>query len=420
MIPQDAALVEIIRYVPFSHQAGAGARWGSPRYGAYVLQAVGPPQWADLGEAALIDAAVADLRSAIAIQASIDQLRPLARTLDAALMSPIRPLLGEANSLLLSPDGTLSLLPWEVLVDEQQQYQLDRYSVSYLTSGRDLLRLSTTSQHRQAPLVLANPDYDNASRLIDSSPVAVSNNQHLRSGDLAFLNYSPLPGTQAESEAIQNLLPDATVLLGMAATETRLKQVQGPYILHVASHGFFLPDQELALHQPFSGNFFSPPQYQTFKIENPLLRSGLALSGFNRRRSGRDDGVLTALEVAGLDLGGTQLVVLSACETGLGDIHNGEGVYGLRRALVIAGSQSQVISLWKVSDSATKAMMVDYYQRLLTGAGRQEALRQAKITLLRNTDYQHPYYWASFILSGDWSPLEKASLAGGISDHDHL
>jgi CHAT domain-containing protein len=139
--------------------------------------------------------------------------------------------------------------------------------------------------------------------------------------------------------------------------------------------------------------------------EYALLRSGLALAGFNPRKSGEEDGVLTALESAGLDLRGTQLVVLSACETGVGDVANGEGVYGLRRAFVLAGAESQLISLWKVDDIGTKEWMVKYYDKLLANAGRSDALRQTQLEFLKHPNYNHPYFWAAFILSGDWRSL---------------
>jgi len=142
-------------------------------------------------------------------------------------------------------------------------------------------------------------------------------------------------------------------------------------------------------------------------LDNPLLRSGLALAGFNLRSSGDEDGVLTALEVAGLDLAGTKLVVLSACETGLGDIANGEGVYGLRRAFAIAGAESQLITLWLVDDLATKDLMMNYYGRLQKNVGRSAALRQVQLEMLKNPQYQRPYYWAAFIPSGEWAKLEN-------------
>ncbi len=146
---------------------------------------------------------------------------------------------------------------------------------------------------------------------------------------------------------------------------------------------------------------------QAPKGENPLLRSGLALAGANRLRSGRDDGVLTALEVAGLDLAGTELAVLSACETGVGAVQNGEGVYGLRRALVLAGVRTQIASLWKVNDAATKDLMIDYYRRLQAGTGRSQALREAQFTMLKDPARAHPYYWASFITIGEEKALNR-------------
>jgi CHAT domain-containing protein len=130
------------------------------------------------------------------------------------------------------------------------------------------------------------------------------------------------------------------------------------------------------------------------------------LAGANLRKSGEDDGVLTAMEMAGLDLWGTKLVVLSACDTGVGEVKNGEGVYGLRRALVLAGSETQVTSLWPVSDEDTRDLMIEYYKALQRGEGRSEGLRQVQLRMLKHKDRQHPFYWASFIQSGEWANLE--------------
>ena len=115
--------------------------------------------------------------------------------------------------------------------------------------------------------------------------------------------------------------------------------------------------------------------------------------------------MLTALEASGLDLWGTKLVVLSACETGVGKVTNGEGVYGLRRALVIAGAESLVMTLWQVDDLATRDLMTGYYKRLQTGTGRSAALRDVQLEIMSNAKYTHPYYWASFVPAGDASPL---------------
>jgi CHAT domain-containing protein len=167
-------------------------------------------------------------------------------------------------------------------------------------------------------------------------------------------------------------------------------------VLHIATHGFFINDAQ-------------------GRIVNPLLRSGLALTGANLKPAqGRDgdgsaarEGILTALEAANLDLWGTKLVTLSACDTGIGEIKNGEGVYGLRRAFFLAGAETLVMSLWPVSDYVTRELMNDYYAGLKQGLGRGDALRQAKLAMLsRRGSRQHPFYWASFIQAGEWAPLD--------------
>jgi CHAT domain-containing protein len=141
--------------------------------------------------------------------------------------------------------------------------------------------------------------------------------------------------------------------------------------------------------------------------ENPLLRSGLALAGANALHSGGEDGILTALEASGLDLWGTRLVVLSACETGVGKVSNGEGVYGLRRALVIAGAESLVMSLWQVDDLSTRDLMTRFYRKLENGEGRSAALRSAQLETLTQPAQRHPFYWAAFQLTGDGSPIKE-------------
>jgi CHAT domain-containing protein len=139
--------------------------------------------------------------------------------------------------------------------------------------------------------------------------------------------------------------------------------------------------------------------------QEPLLRAGLALTGANERRNGGDDGILTALEVAGLDLTGTKLVVLSACNSALSATRGG-GIGVLQRALVLAGAQSQVMALWSVDDGATRDLMTEYYRRLATGGGRSDALREAALSLLGRPETAHPYYWAAFIAAGDPRSLD--------------
>ena len=202
-----------------------------------------------------------------------------------------------------------------------------------------------------------------------------------------------------EAAAIHQLFPDAQVLVGRQASETALKQVDAPSILHIATHGFFLET---------SGN---ATRDDRAPMENPLLRSGLALAGANLTQSGTDSGIFTALEASSLDLWGTHLVTLSACDTGVGELRNGDGVYGLRRAFFLAGAETLVMSLWPVSDYITRQIMTSYYTGLSQGLGRGEALRRTQLALMRREGRRHPFYWASFIQAGDWRSLKPP--AGG-------
>ncbi len=402
LIPADAALVEIVRYQPYNPKNDS---FGIPRYAVYILYPNGDIKAKDLGEAKPIDDKLIYFRDNLAdAETPIPQLQKSARQLDEILMQPIRQLLGNTKTILLSPDAALNLIPFEALVDENNQYLVENYHITYLTSGRDLLRLKDKFASQQSPLIVADPFYGKA-----GEKVALT-----RSIDLSEFTFPGLPGTEEEAKAIKNLLPQATVLTGSQATENAVKQVKKPNILHIATHGFFKPESNLSERNPGernsgernSGERNSPLQGERNVIENPLLRSGLVLAGVTIGQSAGDDGVLTALETTNLNLVGTKLVVLSACDTGKGDIKIGQGVYGLRRALVIAGSESQLISLWKVSDDATKDLMVAYYGRLQKGEGRSEALRQIQLGMLKGEKQKHPFYWDSFIPSGDATSMK--------------
>jgi CHAT domain-containing protein/Tfp pilus assembly protein PilF len=398
-IPADAALIELYVYRPFNARyTKRDEQFSKPRYVAYILPSEGAIHWVDLGEAAAIDRAVEAWRTALRDPNRADAKR-LARALDRLVMEPVRKLLGTTRHLLLSPDGALNLIPFGALVDGQNRYLIESYSFTYLTSGRDLVRLQAQTPSRQGPLVVANPLF-NLSQDIATSTPAPQEGDPRRSVDFTEERFDPLPSTGIEARALGAVLSDAHVLTGADATEAAIKQVRGPSILHIATHGFFLADQKREAN-------VSLDEGKPTLSEDPLLRSGLILAGANQRRSGAgEDGILTASEVTALDLWGTRLVVLSACDTGLGDVKNGQGVYGLRRALVLAGAQSLVMSLWEVADRPTRELMVDYYKGLQEGQGRSEALRSVQLKMLRSRERQHPYYWAAFIESGEWANLE--------------
>ena len=384
-IPDGSTLIEFLIYNPVTEDAQFSRMFGKPHYAAYVLQPNGAITSIDLGPVAEIDLLVKDLQRKIRSSSfSTDEVKEAARVLDSRLMRPIRQRLGDSKHLLLSPDGALNLIPFETLVDEGGEYLVENYTLTYLTSGRDLIRLQDGSTAQTEPVLIANPTFE--------QPGGLGTAQ--RYANLREQKWPPLLGTAQEADKIAAQFSSVSVrnLQGADATEAALKQVNRPSFLHIATHGFF-ESTDTAAAAP---------------TENPLLRSGLVLSGVNVSQSGtQEDGVVSALEVSSLNLLGTQLVVLSACETGLGDLSVGEGVYGLRRALVLAGSQSQLISLWRVQDDTTRDLMVDYYEHLLSGVGRSEALRKTQLAMLEDEATAHPYYWAAFINSGNWLPLSE-------------
>jgi CHAT domain-containing protein len=419
-LPAASALVEFVVFTPQDPRSGNEQ---PPRYLAYLLAPHGQLRWVDLGEAATIDRAVDGWRQAL--RGNRVDVKRLARELDEKIMRPVRSALhsgqtgqmgvGEIRHLLIAPDGKLNLIPFAALVDEQNRYLIERYTISYLTSGRDLLRLQDSPPSQNAPLVVADPLFGTVAsatvRGAQRSGIPLAGQR--RESNPGQIVFRPLPGTKGEALAIKAVLPKASLLLQQEATEAALKRARAPLILHIATHGFFFDDQQAQQAKMSGGSDDNPMSVSDLRlsgraahIEDPLLRSGLALSGANQNKNGDDDGMLTALEVAGLDLWGTRLVVLSACDTGVGDIKDGEGVQGLRRALVLAGSESQVMSLWPVTDEGAKELMIEYYRALQRGEGRSEGLRQVQLRMLRSEKRRHPFYWAAFIQSGEWANLE--------------
>ncbi len=395
ILPKDARLVEFANYEPRDPRrpfAAFRAQGHLPRrYLAYVLGPTGDPQLVDLGEAAAIDAAIEKARKAYA-DPDNSEAANLGKALYDLTMGKVVPKLGGATNILLAPDGALNVIPFSALVDDKKQFLIAKYTFTYLTSGRDLLRLQVNTKAQGGGVMFADPAFD------ATGGGGTGSSRGQRSLDLAALRWPQLPGTAAEADAVAKTYKGLKVLRGNAATEGAVKKIHGPKILHLATHGFFLPDEQ---PEPMPGQETAPTP-----TENPMLRSGLVFSGANKLRSGDDDGLLTALEASGLDLEGTKLVVLSACETGVGKVTNGDGVYGLRRALVIAGAESLVMSLWQVDDFATKELMTGFYKGIADGKARSTALRETQLKLLSTPKYAHPFYWAAFVPAGATTPIK--------------
>jgi CHAT domain-containing protein len=226
-----------------------------------------------------------------------------------------------------------------------------------------------------------------------------------------------LPGTAHEAEAIRPAIEKwfgaaPTLFLEEKASEASLRALKRPRVLTIATHGYFLPVQEVEHKGKLALQTEGQRSAALFDqegraLENPLLRCGLLLAGCNKRAEAKpseDDGVLTGLEIVGMNLQGCELVVLSACETGLGDVRNGEGVAGLRQAFQLAGAQRVLASLWQVADRETALWMSEFYAALAKGQSQPAAFRHAQLQRLaaRRAEFgaAHPFFWGGFALTG--------------------
>jgi CHAT domain-containing protein/tetratricopeptide (TPR) repeat protein len=542
-LPPRGTLIDFVLYRPFDFAAKQN-QWREWRYAAYLTFPLARDstnvvvERVDLEEAAPINEAV----ELICRRMGAGQFR--AKDLEAALQrvselvyAPLARHLTNVSHLIVCPDGQLSRVPFEMLLvsgrGEPPRYLVEEKTVSYVGSGREVARLAQPSAmvKTNAPVVMGNPDFDfalpsssrreealtNAERSqgrnvrphpgplpqeretvrprlgeaggIDQGSTGVSpSRMKFLSRSYRGIKFGPLPGSEREARSVAKLLGGETVLrLGKEAREAELKAVVSPRVLHLATHGFFLTDQEFkrtnagpgllaASARSRRGNeadratgLRSPPPhvggYNDW--ENPMVRCGIALAGANHAtnlmtRSSRreeaqtsnsgsekharphpgplpqerekhsprsaelghpfgsdatndqslltsaattldeEDGLLTGLEASLLNLQGTELVILSACESGAGDVKIGEGVMSLRRAFRIAGAETVLASHWKVDDQATSRLMTEFMRRWRAGEPRAKAWREAQLALLRLEKLSNPYFWAAFTLTGQW------------------
>ncbi len=392
------------------------ATWKDAHYVAITLSAADLClKIVDIGNAAQIDALIEDFRYAIldeAAKPAFDGKSTVAGArLKEALFSPIEATIGDCHRLYLAPDGNLARLPFEALPTKQGRALIDDYRLTYLSVGRELLRYASSPcpNNQSSAVVIADPDFDLQLSDSDSAGLQSYPAENNSTIDLSRIYFKRLPGTRNEGIRIAALL-NVKPWLDNTALESRLKSLRSPKILHIATHGFFIEDGEdnrFASHLPADGE--QAVSSAAKERANPMLRSGIALSGANWKHKRfvpypeAEDGVITAEDVVGLDLRDTELVVLSACDTGLGEIHDGEGVMGLRRAFAIAGTRTLIMSLWKVPDLQTQQLMEMFYTELKKGTPRGDALRQAQLGVRQQ--HPQPYYWAAFICQGDCGPL---------------
>ena len=425
LMPERSALVEYLRFNyidPYTEEL-------VPRYAALVLREGGDPMFFDLGEAAEIDGYIDDYSKHMAGFAppgrppsAADDARyaGISDNIYASVWQPIEDELVGADMVLIAPDGALNLLSFGGLKTGQGSYLVETARLHYLTSGRDLMRLGEQIESSRGLLALGDPDYGTPEAEEDI-PGQTEDVLLLAAGDTErgvlpdcdefwTRQLRRLPGTEREIETVKaSWLEEArepvSTYFGADATEERVKAgAPGSRVIHLATHGYFLGSECGSVGQPEFGM-----EGRYFPGVNPLLLSGLFLAGANttiRDRGGTDeeDGVLTAYEVSALSLRGTDLVVLSACETARGEVQEGEGTYGLRRAFQMAGARTVISTLWRVSDRITSEIMGELYSD--PGRPAAEALRAVQIDKIRalraGGQSDHPYYWGAFMATGDW------------------
>jgi hypothetical protein len=388
-IPENAIYIEFVKYRPLQ-----GCSEGLPRYCVIVVRAR-YLKWnlVELGEASGIDLLVEQFRrtivhgpvsdrslSAFPDEQPCDAPKPSTpgHLLRKALFDPLLPLLGDRTRIVICPDGVLFSLAFECLPADEGGNLIDKYCITYVFSSRDAMYFDSEIIHGpedadscSPPVVMGCPDY----------------------GDVATgreFRFAPLPETEQEAKTVSSLL-GVRALLGKEASRANLERVHSPLILHLASHGFLLPDV-------VGGSELS---------DMPLLRCGIALSGANVSGSG---GIITGEEALSLDLSRTALAVLSACETGLGFAEHGEGLASLGRAFHTAGASTVLMALWKVPDQNTRELMELFYENLARGNTCADSLHNAKLEIRRR--HSDIFDWGAFVCLGRWGSIAINSYSG--------
>jgi tetratricopeptide (TPR) repeat protein len=379
-LPRHSVLIEMIRY---SHYLGP--RQWEKRYGAAVLPATGDAKWVCLGAAEPIETNIVQYMQLVRRHDDEAELKRALNKLWQQVWAPVEAALpSDTQTAIISPDAGLNFVSFATLLTRDDKFLAQKYSLRYVASGRDLLHHAETMSNSNL-VVFANPQYSANPSDGSSRP------------DMYLV---PLPNFSANAREIESRAKKwnwpVQVFTGTAATESRVRNIQSPHILHLATHGFLLPEKipgpSRNSFQSFitgSGGF-----QEQVVLRNPMLRSGIALAGaqatLDAWRRGEvpptdSDGILTAEEASAMDLKGTYLVVLSACDTGMGGLRFGEGVLGLRRGFALAGTQNLLMTLWPVLDKSTGEFMLDFYAALHRTGNAPQALAEVQKNWLIKT-----------------------------------
>ncbi|HKB07032.1 MAG TPA: CHAT domain-containing tetratricopeptide repeat protein [Candidatus Polarisedimenticolia bacterium] len=435
-VPAAAALVAYTLYERSRPRAPSPGETAGPRppvepsYIAFVLGANrGGPAAVQIGSAREIDRIIERWRTRSAVPPAPLEVRPadrdrelrvLGETLRSKIWDPVGRVLGSAERVLVVPDGALNLVNLATLPVGQEKYQVESGpTFHYLSAERDLLALAEAPPRSgRGALILGGPDFDARPETLQApSDASLNRGPAASCAGFRAMHFDPLPASTREVEEIRTVIVKQGATSGLAAsdvlelTEAKASEsafkslAPGRRILHLATHAFLLENDCASSLGPASRP--SPPAGTTG--DRPLLLSGLAVAGANRRGDvavGAEDGILTAEEIATLDLSGVQWAVLSACESGLGPIQTGEGMLGLRRAFAVAGARTLITSLWKVDDESTTEWMRHLYEGRLSGMTTAESVRHASLVMLRARRRAgrstNPFFWGAFAAAGDW------------------
>jgi CHAT domain-containing protein/tetratricopeptide (TPR) repeat protein len=380
-LPDGAVLVEFLRYERYS-----GTLESETRYGALVLPKQGDPVWVPLGLADDLDLQIGRYQAHMRKAVRSATVRASLRDLFNRVWWPVQQAFPSGTAtVIISPDGELNFVSFATLLNANDQFVAERFELQYVSSGRDLLRANQPASGRRNLVVFAAPAFDAIAEAAE--PMAATRGGLLRVGLEEFSSrpLQPLPGATVEAEVLRDLAEplglQPRLFLGAEASEKHLSETHSPFILHLATHGLFLPPQ---LKPPAVRLEGAPPPPV---LTNPMHRSILALAGAQATLDGwragkiapvENDGILTAAEVGMLDLHDTWLVVLSACDTGAGEARNGEGVLGLRRGFALAGARNLLLTLWPVGDGETVDFMRAFYRQALESRHAPSALARVQ------------------------------------------
>jgi len=428
MLPADTALVAFVRYdrtIVTASGAASAPRTAASYIGFVIRSDTSSVEAVPLGPASTLEAAVASWRaqiegpgmSADAIETE-RAYRAAGAQLRRRIWDPFSKFVDNVSQVFVVPDGAINLVSFAALPTGTNRYLIeDGPVIHYLATERDVISRTSRTSGRGL-LAVGGPAFDDRSAA-PGPPGA------RRSGcaTLAGVHFEDLPGSRLEAAEIAKIWSstahesgDASVLSGRAATETAVKRaVVGRRVVHLATHGYFLQSPcdattTTAGTRGVGGLAAQSAPSREFP-ENALLLTGLAFAGANLRSGAgadrNDDGILTAEEVAGLNLQGTEWAVLSACDTGTGQFKAGEGVFGLRRAFQVAGVRTIIMSLWPVEDLSTRIWMRHLYDaRFNQHLSTADSVREASLRVLKERrsrrESTHPFYWAAFVAAGDW------------------